>query len=163
MLGAAASKPAHEVVHQDLPADGAVAQSRRRDDGCAVTVTLLPRHVARAHADAHREAPSIVDAPVGAVDRALDGGGGGNRVGGGAESRHHAVAQPFDQGAAVVFDGGRQELIVRAAQLVGRAIAEPAPQLRGTDEIGEQDRRRPRLWCRCWFPSHGVRLGVAAR
>ena len=71
-LGVAAREAAHEVVAEDLRTIGRVAQSGRGHDRCAVTVAILPGHIARADADAHLDAPVLAALAVRPVDLPLD-------------------------------------------------------------------------------------------
>ena len=143
-LGATAGEAAHEVVAENLAAVGRVAQTGRGDDGRAVTVAVLPRHVARADADAHVDAVVVARLAIGAVEGTLDLVRRVHGLGRGAERGEDAVAEPLDHRAAVLGHRGAEHLVVPAAQAVGLDVAEPRPQLGAPDDVGVQDRCSPR-------------------
>ncbi len=131
---AASGQGSHQFGGEDLAGGGDGAQPAGLDHRHAEHVVVLDAHVADAQPDADLERLG--------VDGLLDGHRGGHRFGGGGEGGHQAVAQALDDGAAVVGDGGREQLVVAAAQRVGLLLTEPDAQLGRVHEIGEQHRPR---------------------
>ena len=122
------------------PGAGGGAEPLSLDDRRSEDVVVLPGHVARADAHAHRERDrAAVRLPV---DRPLDVPGAGDRGPGRLENGQEAVAERLDLLAAVHGDHVPQPAIVLAAHRVGILVAQLASHPRGAGEIGEQDRRR---------------------
>ena len=141
---ARAGQDPHHLGGQDGAPIGRGTQPRRLDHRGAVDVVVFERHVAGRQPDPDGQHDLPLGGPVHPVDRLLDGDGGGHRIGRSGEDGHDAVAQALDDPAGIPLHRLRQDPVVGAPQLVGGLVSQPAPQLRGTDEVGEEHRgRRP--------------------
>ena len=144
VLGAVAGQTAHQVVAQDLPTLGRVAEAGGRDHRDPVAVAVLPHHVTRADADPDGELGGGAVPSVDHLDPLLAVHRGGNGIGSSREGRQQTVAQSLDDLAVVAQHRFPPRLVLGPEQLVGAVISQSRPQVGRRDEVREQNGRSAR-------------------
>jgi hypothetical protein len=132
---------ANYLSGKDLTRRSRGAQTCCFHNGQAEAVVAVPFHVAGA--DSHSYPQRHSELPRHTRNRALHLDACAYGSTGRGEHGHQSVAGVLQETTAVRLDDQAERGIVRATHLVCAIIAYCRPQLRRTDHIGEEHRRRP--------------------
>lgn len=138
VLGAPTGNGSRHISHQDLPALGPGAESRRSDHRIAEIVVSLTGGVSRADPDPQPD--GVRRQAVVELNPLLHGHGAGEGTRGGLEHCHHAVAQVLHLGPAMGHDRLAKQGEVGPAELVADLDGHAGGQGGRSHHVGEEDR-----------------------
>src|SRR6202022_401768 len=139
---------AHRGRDTDAARFGERFEARRDIDAVAKDVVFFDDHVAQIDADAELYPPRRRDVRVASCHPPLDLGSAQHRVGDAVELEQHAVAGGLDDAAAVLRDGGIDELDPMGLETRECPRLVDLHQPTVADHVGGEDRGEPALWSR---------------